>query len=436
MKILKNYKIKKKQYEEDTNKTDGITDEELVLLNEQKNQYEKNIKILEEILKNEKNKLINVETELNLHSVQTLAKIVKFNVRCKTCKENKETLTITELSKIKYDEAVERLAELNRIINDGEEELQNNKNMLIITYQKIQFLKEKEQLVEDLKQKYAKNMYEIICHKIKEYKLYIENVEMLKMINSKKKKIENMLSFEEIEKLIENVNMYETCVKKIKIVEGEILKIEQVMVNLENCKNTIFMKLGGISTQETMLKDINNLIEKEIKNIELSEKIVTIFNDYKVMRILIMQELNKLKENMNNMLVTIVNYTVDLEYDEKNEKVIIYKVGKNIEGKNEKINVATLSGSQTFLISLSLKVCLNKIGCAYKTNILMIDENFNSVDMDKISNLGVLLSIVKQEYDNVVIITHDAEIKINANIKLHIQRNAQTQHVEFVYDYK
>jgi DNA repair exonuclease SbcCD ATPase subunit len=135
---------------------------------------------------------------------------------------------------------------------------------------------------------------------------------------------------------------------------------------------------------------------------------------------------------MNNMLLTIVKYKICIEFDNKNFKVIIYKVVKNKKNELEKTNIETLSVSQIFLISVVLKTCMNKISSSYKTNLLMIDENFNSVDAKSIGNIETLLTLIQKEYENLIIITHDPEMLKNSNHKIHIQENNNTNQIEFI----
>ena len=66
------------------------------------------------------------------------------------------------------------------------------------------------------------------------------------------------------------------------------------------------------------------------------------------------------------------------------------------------------------ILSLCLKCAFNKICSKYKNNLQIIDESFNCIDTEKLLKIGELLEMVKKNFENVIIITHDETILDNS----------------------
>jgi DNA repair exonuclease SbcCD ATPase subunit len=395
-------------------------------------EYKNKINNLNELLKIKKEKAIDINKKIKLLNSFCLIEHIEFNNRCKTCKNNKHKLTLLENEKKDYEELLQNNELLNLEISEIENNIIENKNKVELKINELKILEEQKKIINTLKTEYEKKNYENICNKMNTYELYLKNEKILQTINNKKGEIQKILNIENIEKLQKTLDYYENSIKKIKDLEFIILKITEMLNQLKSQKDDILLLQGGIQKQEENISNSIKMIEVKKNEMKKSEKIVNIFNQYNILELLITNSLKQLENNMNNMLLTIVKYKICIEFDNKNFKVIIYKVVKNKKNELEKTNIETLSVSQIFLISVVLKTCMNKISSSYKTNLLMIDENFNSVDAKSIGNIETLLTLIQKEYENLIIITHDPEMLKNSNHKIHIQENNITNQIEFI----
>lgn len=403
---------------------------DIKILEENINQCKINLEKLNELLKIKKQQLIDIDDKFKLINSYFLMEHISFNNRCKTCKNNKNQLLLFKNENNNCDSLSEQKTLLNTEIHNIQDDIIYNSNTIEIKTNELKLLKEQKKIINTLKIQYEMECYNIICDKIEACNKYEENQKIFEEIKNKKCEIQQFETPENIEELQTTVEYYKNSFKKIKDLEFIILKISEMLNELNIQKDKLLISQGGIYKQEENILNAEKMIELKKKEKQLSEKIINIFDKYNILEILITKSLSHLETNMNNMLMSIVSYKICIEFDSKTYKIIIYKIdGKN---KKEKTNIETLSGSQLFLISVVLKTCLNKISSAYKTNLLIVDENFNSVDSKSIENIEILLTLIQDCYENLIIITHDSEMLKNSKNKIHIQQNTITNQIELL----
>jgi DNA repair exonuclease SbcCD ATPase subunit len=465
--LLKNIELSKQKLKtiisEQSNsiiKNSNIEQLEIELLNNEINvkELEKELSILSIERENQKTlhdilneKILSIEhsnqNTLNKNLINEITKYITFNSRCKTCKNNKQNLTISEENKelehllneketikINYEKILEKIKNYENIIL-------NANNEVITTQSKMKIYLEQETRIMELNKKHDIEkineniekltiLYNDVCKKIDDYTLYDTNEKILLRIEN----ITNEIKIKEellnkIQQNNINVEMYKNELKNYKTLTDErdnyeinIKKVNEALNETENNKLKMIKLIGGVDIHKENLDNANNKKIIEIKILSLSNKILKTFDENNLIERLIKSAIKRLEKNMNNMLLSIVDYTVKVEFDMKSLKLIIHKVDKD----NITINTDLLSGSQSFLISIILKCCLNKISSAYKSNMLFIDEQFNSIDMTRISKVNDLLDIIKNEYEKVLIISHDENLVSNSESRIRVIQDINT----------
>lgn len=93
------------------------------------------------------------------------------------------------------------------------------------------------------------------------------------------------------------------------------------------------------------------------------------------------------------------------------------------------------SGFQKYIISMSMRLALGQIGASgIKPRQLFLDESFTSLDKKNLEKVpGFLKHLTStQFYDSVVLVTHLDDLKICADVQIHIQRDADVSKLVYI----
>ena len=89
----------------------------------------------------------------------------------------------------------------------------------------------------------------------------------------------------------------------------------------------------------------------------------------------------------------------------------------DIKGRRK---VSVLSGSESFIYSVALRLTLIKMNQRGKGNFLMIDEGWGNLDETNIKNIPLIYEIFRREFKYVILVSHIEEFKNNADRELMI----------------
>ena len=87
------------------------------------------------------------------------------------------------------------------------------------------------------------------------------------------------------------------------------------------------------------------------------------------------------------------------------------------------------SGMEKMMSSLAIRVALINVSSLTKTNMLIIDEGFGSLDETNIEACSRLLKSLKKWFRNIVIISHVDAIKDSVDNFLEISKNEKDSKV-------
>jgi DNA repair exonuclease SbcCD ATPase subunit len=113
-----------------------------------------------------------------------------------------------------------------------------------------------------------------------------------------------------------------------------------------------------------------------LKDIQQTEKQIMLLNNYMlsvskdgIPYMLIKKAIPVLKEQSNNILALLVDFTLDFKMDGK--YINIYLINDNT---NTKRSVELASGFERFIVSLAIRIAIIQISNLPKSNFLAIDE--------------------------------------------------------------
>jgi exonuclease SbcC len=88
---------------------------------------------------------------------------------------------------------------------------------------------------------------------------------------------------------------------------------------------------------------------------------------------------------------------------------------------------STISGGESFLVSLALALALSEIGQSLKVETLFIDEGFGTLSGEPLLNaIKTLESLRDSNNRQVCAISHREEVKERIPVQIQVNRNAQS----------
>jgi len=441
----------------------------------------KNMLHIDDKIKNIINELyININKQ-KINKTQCINKLDELSTEFNNYINNKELLNILsikknrmeEISKIKKDYyAVIKIAELKKAIefmdnidkynknienmdkiNEFKEEVEFNNDLIIIIdlivnsdfVFDINNMKNEIEYMNNIKQDIEYN------NKINEYKNTILNE--INRLNDEINKINNDEDILIYDKMMKQIDEYEILYKNIICETSRLNIIEMQFVNILDDINKIKMQLDeNIDEKYDLMmhikseyKQIMNDIEKykienatleamNVNNINLINKLIEtndLLNNVRVeIRIydimakiihrdgiqsfLLSESLKKITNKVNNILEPFIHKTIKMEMHGDKIEINIHNAN------NDKIQ--TISGMESLMLELALKIIIGQISVMPKSSVLFIDESISVLDKHRLSSIDELFNFVKQYYSQVLLITHMKQVNNHINFNLDITK--------------
>ena len=408
---------------------------EIDILSNSKEKVEENIKILRsneeklilyEKLEKEIKKLKQELEENNDLSPNTeeYEELEKEELKEREYNQTISGLKLEEFKKLKEIEILEKNIER---IEENIKVLKLNEHNLII----LQLLDEKIQIarnkIDNLEENNEKN--EIV----QEYK-NLEREERERLSIDKERsdlkgiimlnELKNNSLLKENESIDKKILMYESY-KGDEIINNNIrLEIEVIKYKNNETKKRIkeldSMIIKGDNKRENEKEKIKKLEEytKEESKLETENKIYGYLNKLVssdgIQLYLLSAFLTTISTKINSILEPFIEKKIELVFN--NEKTIDIKI---IKGETV---IHTLSGMESFMLDIVLKIIIGQISMIPKSNIMFIDESISVLDKNRLAAIEDLFVFLKQYYNQVYIITHMKQVKNSINYTLDIKR--------------
>jgi len=134
--------------------------------------------------------------------------------------------------------------------------------------------------------------------------------------------------------------------------------------------------------------------------------------------------LPKINAEISKILQGVVGFTIELEADLESNAMDIY-----INYGDSRRIVELASGMEKMMSSLAIRVALINISTLPKTNMLIIDEGFGSLDETNLESCSKLLASFKKIFKNIIIISHIDAIKDIVDNTVEIIKEGVDSHV-------
>jgi exonuclease SbcC len=371
-----------------------------------------NIKKKIEQVDKEKKYLITNTESLQKFLKDTQSKIIEINkvVESDTIflAQNTTTDPAQELAQLSH-----RNEELQNSLNLKNDELKHVEILCAELNSKFSNYKEQivqtETLLETIKTKILNNrdQYLLTCPLEK-----IEHINLLKFIS----KILNIENNGEVTVEILS-SSYEIYNSHFKDYSNYVTKLKE---NYTKYK----IRLEQKQTYESKIQEISKSLDNVNSEYESLEKLNQLLGKDEFRNYVLSIIESQLITQTNTELKSLCNGRYNIIQTNKHNKMISeFKIVDHFNDGMER-KVSTLSGGETFLVSLAMAIALAELtrGNA-QIDSLFIDEGFGTLDIDSIDEVFELLTTIQHTGKQIGIISHIQELTSRIPINIHLDKN-------------
>ncbi|HCT51010.1 MAG TPA: hypothetical protein DF712_00985, partial [Balneola sp.] len=278
---------------------------------------------------------------------------------------------------------------------------------------------------------------------------YEEKITKYEKIVSKKNTLVNETSNINLDltKLQENIKWHH---KALKNYQNEYERINSIFINQDDDDDD--SELRSLCDEKIKIlknldrahvKIINKLAENKasLKSLERDRKI---YDELKVKNrnydlfshavskkgiplLIINNMLPAINAEISKILAGVVGFTVDIDTDLETNSLDVY-----INYGDSRRIIELASGMEKMMASLAIRVALINVSSLSKTNMLMIDEGFGTLDETNLEACNRLLISLKKWFKNIVVISHVDAIKDCVDHNLDILKRGKNSYVNHV----
>lgn len=142
---------------------------------------------------------------------------------------------------------------------------------------------------------------------------------------------------------------------------------------------------------------------------------------------IIRSQLPAINSEIEKILSGVVDFSIKLETDPESNSAEIY-----LDYGDSRRIIELASGMEKMISSLAIRVALLNVSSLPKTDMLIIDEGFGSLDEAQVAACNSLLVSLKKWFRNILVITHVDSVKDVVDNTLEISGNGKDSHVSYV----
>lgn len=216
--------------------------------------------------------------------------------------------------------------------------------------------------------------------------------------------------------------------KKLQV---EVDEIESKLIRVNDIANEESEKLQGLFGEvkiiEKEYEDVVSSIE-EAKGYERKKRGYELYLDAVkrdgVSYELISKTIPSIESEVNNILSQIVDFGMNLEMDGKH----IYS---KITYEDRHWPLEMCSGMERFISSIAMRVALINVSSLPRSNFLVIDEGWGSLDGDNISSVFNLFTYLKGQFEFILVISHLDVMRDMVDEIIEIQKDGSFSKIKY-----
>jgi DNA repair exonuclease SbcCD ATPase subunit len=205
-------------------------------------------------------------------------------------------------------------------------------------------------------------------------------------------------------------------------IDEQISAVEQKQNELSDSLRGQETKLRGLHGKLQVQKASKTKILQQITDMEDLEQTIEAYRYYVeavkrdgIPYELISKIIPNIESEVNNILSQITDFTISLEVDGKNIN------GRMVYDDDRHWPLEMSSGMERFISSLAIRVALITVSNLPKPNFLIIDEGLGVLSSENLMSMHMLFSILKNQFDFIVIISHLEAVRDMVDSLMEIQ---------------
>jgi exonuclease SbcC len=207
-------------------------------------------------------------------------------------------------------------------------------------------------------------------------------------------------------------------------------KIDSIASDIESLEKRRVRSIEKIAEKKITLKNLILDCEKH-EQIKRQMRIYDLFlqatSAKGIPTRIMMSRLPIINSEISNILQGVVDFTISLEADGNTNSMDVY-----IDYGDSKRVIELASGMEKMISSLAIRVALINTSSLTKTNMMIIDEGFGSLDANNLEACTRLLESLKKWFRNILIISHVDAIKDCVDNSIEITKKGKNSHVKFI----
>lgn len=234
--------------------------------------------------------------------------------------------------------------------------------------------------------------------------------------------------------VIQQIEIYhrnEVAVENNTKVQAKINAFRQTLSKLDVALQKQQQTLMEISGRREMFKATIDKITKTLAEVTAMEEELDNYKNYLlavgrdgIPYQVICNTVPEIEKEVNSILSQVVEYTIQFETDGKNVvPYVVYEHGR--------WPIELTSGFERFVASVAIRVALTNISNLPKTTFLAIDEGFGTLDPDNLASMFTLFSVLKNNFDFVLVISHLDALKDAVDKTIEIKRESNFSYVKY-----
>jgi exonuclease SbcC len=199
-----------------------------------------------------------------------------------------------------------------------------------------------------------------------------------------------------------SVSALEEVKKMQQEIEGEERKIQEVTRKMLKDNQ----RLGAIGSEISRLEQDVERIEKLQSDWKVYETILAATGKDGIPLQIIASQLPRINSEISKVLTGVVNFNVELVANEEDGDLEIF-----IDYGDSKRPIELSSGMEKMISSLAIRTALIEVSAIPKPDLFIIDEGFGALDDTNLEACARLLTSLKRNFKNMLVISHVDSIK-------------------------
>ena len=247
--------------------------------------------------------------------------------------------------------------------------------------------------------------------------------------NIKESIIRSNEKIQDLEREREKMELFLETHKDVAIssIQNKIAKVSENIESLEKDQIKTIEKIAESKLKTKSLEadcESHNQIKRQMKIYDLFGQAVS---KKGIPTRIMTSKLPVINTEILNILQGVVDFTVSLEADPSTNAMDIY-----IDYGDSKRVIELASGMEKMIASLAIRVALINTSSLSKTNMMIIDEGFGSLDATNLEACTRLLESLKKWFRNIIVISHVDAVKDCVDNSVEIIKKGKDSHVKFI----